>query len=147
VKKSSNIIKFILEKGIKPSEDVQVVAINNSILSFYYIIDKYKRDIEKYKRGEIETEPNEPSEKVQIAAVEKNAPAIEYIIDNGIEPSEDVQLAAVKQDGELIEYIIYNGIEPSERVQLASVEKNPSSIKFIENPHPSVIEYVNSLNK
>jgi hypothetical protein len=74
VQKNGLIIQHIINKGIIPSEKVQLAAVNQNRGAIYHI--------------------ENPSEKVQLAAVNQNGSAI-YYIEN---PSEKVQLAAVKQN-------------------------------------------------
>jgi hypothetical protein len=131
VSRSSDAIYVILDNGITPSEDVQLAAVSQNGDAIKHILDK----------GII------PSKDVQLTAVSNNSFAIEYIIDKGIVPSEDAQLAAVSKNVNAIKYILNKGITPSEDVQLAAVKKNPHAFFSIKNPHPSVINYINSLNK
>ena len=74
-------IRFIIDKGIKPSEEVQLAAVT-----------QYPNVIELI---------NNPTEKVQLVAVEINPYAIEYIEN----PSEEVQMVAVTKRPYLYRYI------------------------------------------
>jgi len=86
-------------------------------------------------------------EDVQLNVISKDGRAIKYLLNNEIIPYEAVQLAAVSNHGYAIKYILDKGITPSKDVQLAAVKLNPEVINYIKNPHPSVINYVNSLKK
>ena len=118
VNKNPYTIYFIIDKGIIPSEDVQLAAVN--------------------KYGEVIQYIENPSEDVQLAAVNEKGNAIKHIIRKGIIPSEDVQLAAVNKTGYAIYHIIQKGITPSEDVQLAAVNKDVRAIRFIKKPSEKV---------
>jgi len=81
VQKHGWAINYIINKGIIPSEKVELAAVNQNGGAIHYI--------------------KNPSEKVQLAAVKQNGYAI-YHIEN---PSEKVQLAAVKRTYRAISFI------------------------------------------
>ena len=85
VQRNGLIIKYIINKGIIPSERVQLAAVNQDSYVITYV--------------------EHPSEKVQLAAVNQNGLTIQYIIKNGITPSERVQIASVDNYAYNINYI------------------------------------------
>ena len=89
VKENGKAILYILENGIKPSEAVQLAAVNDYPSAIGYIYN--------------------PSEAVKLAAVKKDWVVL-YDIDN---PSEEVQLAGVRQHAIALTYII----NPTDRVK------------------------------
>jgi len=115
VAKAPWVIRYVLDAGITPSEQVQLAAVTNNSHIIHYII-----------KAKIK-----PSEEIQLAAVTRYGLAIEYIIDAGITPSEQVQLSAVTNDGDVIGHITNAGIKPSEQVQLAAVANDRKAIGYI----------------
>jgi hypothetical protein len=111
-------IQYIINKGIIPSEKVQLEAVKQNGSAIHYI--------------------ENPSEKLQLAAVKRDGSAI-YYIEN---PSEKVQIAAVNQNG----WAIYHIKNPSEKVQLAAVKESYEAIIHIINPYLSVIELYEKLS-
>ena len=121
VNQDYDTIKSIIEAGITPREPVQLAAVK-----------KYGGAIKSIIRAGIK-----PSKDVQLAAVKQSGFAIEsiiralYDIKAGIEPSEEMQIAAVAEDGNAIDLIIKAGIEPREPVQLAAVKNRGNAIDSI----------------
>jgi hypothetical protein len=120
-------IKDIINKGIKPSEAVQIRALEGDPSLIRFI--------------------KNPSENVQLTAVTLDGMVIEHILDKNINPSKNVQLAAVDRNVRAVAFV-------SEEVQISTVKKNPKAIKFIKSPSeavqiaaiqidPYVIDYIN----
>jgi hypothetical protein len=97
-------LKFIIEQGYKPTEEMKIEAVKNSP----YVISDIKN----------------PSEAIQIEAVKKNWRLLKSLKN----PSEAVQLAAVKSDRRAIEYID----NPSEAVKEMAKRKAASVNQFKE---------------
>ena len=150
VKLNSKCIKIMLEHGIIPSEQLQLIAIRNDDFDDEKYIIQYLNDYdvklsEKVQLASIQSDSRSiryiksPSEDVQLAAVSDNAELIHDIIFNDIIPSEEVQLEAVSINGLTIEYLIDAGINPSEEVQIAAVTSDKNALDFIKNPSEKVI--------
>lgn len=122
-------IRFIIRKGMTPSEKVQLTAFN---------YDWSGTDPTFSKTLKYIISMGTPSEKIQLAAVTNNARCIRFLLKANIIPSELVQLAAVLNDytgGEkptlALQYILRAGIIPSDDVQFAAVSTIGESIRYI----------------
>ena len=93
-----------------PSEELQMVAVNNYGDSIQYITN--------------------PSEEVQLAAVKQNGLVITYILDKGIKLSNEVQMAAVKEDATAFVRMVLRGVVPSSEVVIEALKHNPKLIKY-----------------
>lgn len=117
VRKSGNTIKFIFEKGISPSKNVQIEALKQN--------------------GESIRHFKNPSEELQIIAVSNSKFAITHI-DN---PSEKIQLASVEAEGNSILFIK----NPTEPVQILAINKSPDFMRLIDNPTPKAMKLYEKL--
>jgi hypothetical protein len=114
-------IRYIVVKGIIPSEQVQLIAVSNHSMALLHICCV-----------------TTPSEDVQIASVMNDPDSIRFIIQKGMTPSEKVQLAAFSYDwsgtdptfSKTLKYVISMGT-PSEKIQLAAVTNNARCIRFL----------------
>jgi len=153
LKKDGENIKFILDAGIRPDEDLQVAAVLNdsdAILTLaragFEPSERVQRAAIKHSAGAMRWIVDKdyigviPSEAVQLAAVNKNGRIIFFILTAGIKPSEAVQLAAVKRDEDyrtefdwdpIIQKIIDAGIKPSEAVQVAAVKRDVRNMRHL----------------
>lgn len=154
---SEELLQYAIQHGsvgaIKhidnPPEEMQLAAVNKRGDFISYI----KNPSEKVKWTAIKKDPfaityfDNPSEEMQVEVAKNNVEALEDLYDKrGIKPSEAVQLAAVQGKSfgwGMMSWFYEMGLKPSEEVQLAAVKRNPETIEEIENPYPSVIEYVN----
>jgi hypothetical protein len=82
------------------------------------------------------------NEFIQIRTVLQESWLIEYFENKGLVPSENVKLAAVSNNS----YVISLFENPSEQLQFAAINRQFDSIKYIENPYPSVIELYEKLS-
>jgi hypothetical protein len=123
VDKNGSFIKNILKSGNKPSEVVQIRAINNS--SGHAIIDIIDAGIM-------------PSELVQQAAIDVNYTILKYMLNAGFKPSDDIIIDAIDKQPKVLERGMLNTFEyiltffkPSNEVQMAAVHKDPYQLQNI----------------
>ena len=82
------------------------------------------------------------NEFIQIKTVIQESWLIEYMGNNEVILSEKTKIAAVSSNA----YVISLFENPSEEVQLAAINRWYDSIKYIENPYPSVINLYEKLS-
>lgn len=152
------IVYHMLNKGIEPSQKVQLHAIDlhSDFFEFFIkngIIPSEKVQLEAAYHSPILTilynYGINPSERVKLVSIENNPeeytliknPSEEFTIEcikrNGYvmkyieNPTEDMQIAAVMKHGPDIDYIVEKGIIPSENVQLAAVKKATGALNVL----------------
>lgn len=97
-------MKSVIEYGIIPSENVQIIASQKCPDSIQYILGTKDRSLKEH---------------------------IHWCINNNF--TEQVQCAAVSRKGSTIKFIIQSGIVPTRAIQRIAIKKDPSVRKFIKD--------------
>ena len=132
VKKDGLILKTIFDMGIKPSDDVQICAIEQNSKAIVYIknpsvtVQKEFARMYPHDKASIQN----PTKEIIFAGLKGRSESASEWIKLLKDPTEEDLINAVK----ICAYAIKWLDNPSEKVQLAAVRKVGYSIKYIKHP-------------